>query len=343
MSSTKKLQIIEFIKKNKGPVTAPEVAQRFKISRQMASRYLAELVKESVLHKTGSTRKAVYHFGKGPSSSALQPQSLSLVKNLSGLSEDQVFTEVDLRLNLKTNLPENIHSIAYYAFTEMLNNAIDHSNASKAQILVELTDEDFHFSVTDKGVGVFARVQKNFNLESEYVAVEHVVKGKQTTQPEAHSGQGIFFTSRIADKFELQSHKISYSVDNRSDNRVMGEIRYLKGTKVSFWIKRKSRKQLDRLFKDYADADFEFDRTDVRVKLRKDIKLISRSQAKRLLLGLEKYKIITFDFKGVREVGQGFVDQIFRIFAQRHPEIQMIYVNANPAVEFMIQRSRATG
>ena len=41
----------------------------------------------------------------------------------------------------------------------------------------------------------------------------------------------------------------------------------------------------------------------------------------------------------VEEVGQGFVDEVFRVFQQRHPEIQMVYINANKAVEFMIKRA----
>ena len=65
---------------------------------------------------------------------------------------------------------------------------------------------------------------------------------------------------------------------------------------------------------------------------------VSRSQAKRLLMGLEKFKRIILDFKGVKSVGQAFVDEVFRVFKNRHPNITIHYFNANDSVEAMIKR-----
>ena len=96
-------------------------------------------------------------------------------------------------------------------------------------------------------------------------------------------------------------------------------------------------------FQEFSNQDFEFDRTEVRVKLYRHKKLVSRSQAKSLLMGLDKYSVISLDFKGVTEVGQGFVDEVFRVYKTRHPRIQVIYKNASPAVEFMIQRTSNQG
>ncbi len=69
---------------------------------------------------------------------------------------------------------------------------------------------------------------------------------------------------------------------------------------------------------------------------------ISRSQAKRVLFKLERFKRITLDFKNVRIVGQGFVDQVFRVFQNKYPDIQINYIDANEDVEFMIKRGIAT-
>lgn len=65
---------------------------------------------------------------------------------------------------------------------------------------------------------------------------------------------------------------------------------------------------------------------------------MSRSQAKRVILGLEKFQQITLDFSGVRFVGQGFVDEVFRVFKRAHPNSTINYINANSDVTFMIQR-----
>lgn len=68
-------------------------------------------------------------------------------------------------------------------------------------------------------------------------------------------------------------------------------------------------------------------------------RFISRSQAKRLTLGLEKFKRVVLDFSKVETVGQGFVDEVFRVFQNKHKDIEITYENANENVEFMIKRS----
>lgn len=68
---------------------------------------------------------------------------------------------------------------------------------------------------------------------------------------------------------------------------------------------------------------------------------ISRSQAKRILAGLEKFKQVTLDFRRVQSVGQGFVDEVFRVFQRNHPDIDIRFTHANPSVEFMIKRSQS--
>ncbi|MBI4356629.1 MAG: STAS-like domain-containing protein [Gammaproteobacteria bacterium] len=66
--------------------------------------------------------------------------------------------------------------------------------------------------------------------------------------------------------------------------------------------------------------------------------MISRSQAKRILRGLEQFKTIRLDFKKVDIVGQGFVDEIFRVFIRQYPHIKIEFCNANSDVQFMIER-----
>ncbi|MCX6112011.1 MAG: STAS-like domain-containing protein [Proteobacteria bacterium] len=69
---------------------------------------------------------------------------------------------------------------------------------------------------------------------------------------------------------------------------------------------------------------------------------VSRSQAKRILLALDKFEKIILDFKDVKTVGQGFVDEVFRVFKQEHPNIEIEYVNANDNVLFMLKRGLDT-
>ena len=59
-----------------------------------------------------------------------------------------------------------------------------------------------------------------------------------------------------------------------------------------------------------------------------------------IIFGLEKFKRIVLDFKGVTGIGQGFADEIFRVFQSNHPESSIESINTSPAVEYMIKRAK---
>jgi diguanylate cyclase (GGDEF)-like protein len=67
-------------------------------------------------------------------------------------------------------------------------------------------------------------------------------------------------------------------------------------------------------------------------------RFVSRSEAKRITQGLEKFESVILDFRGVEWVGQGFVDEVFRVWAGRHPRTRLEPVNMSEAVGFMIKR-----
>ncbi|MBU2471835.1 MAG: STAS-like domain-containing protein [Bacteroidetes bacterium] len=64
---------------------------------------------------------------------------------------------------------------------------------------------------------------------------------------------------------------------------------------------------------------------------------ISRSQARRVLSGLEKFKEIILDFKNVHSMGQGFADEVFRVWQRRNPQIKISEQNADENIRFMIK------
>ena len=69
---------------------------------------------------------------------------------------------------------------------------------------------------------------------------------------------------------------------------------------------------------------------------------ISRSQARRVLNRLEKFRKVILDFDKVPTVGQAFADEIFRVFKEKYPEVEIIPENMNEAVEFMVERAQRT-
>jgi uncharacterized protein (DUF1330 family) len=73
-----------------------------------------------------------------------------------------------------------------------------------------------------------------------------------------------------------------------------------------------------------------------------DEALVARSQAKRLLARVDKFKVVIFDFADVSTIGQAFADEIFRVFRNQHPEIEMTRLNASKEVEQMIRRAESS-
>jgi len=68
-----------------------------------------------------------------------------------------------------------------------------------------------------------------------------------------------------------------------------------------------------------------------------DTNFVSRSQARRLLSGFNRFTNIILDFDGVRSIQQGFADEIFRVFLSDHPHITIDYINTNEQIENMIK------
>ncbi len=68
---------------------------------------------------------------------------------------------------------------------------------------------------------------------------------------------------------------------------------------------------------------------------------MSRSKAKRVMSGVAKFKEVVLDFSGVERIGQAFANEIFRVYANAHPAVNVQYLNAAPAVERLIRRALA--
>jgi anti-sigma regulatory factor (Ser/Thr protein kinase) len=324
--------IREYIEEN-GSATSSELAEYLGVTRQAVSLHLRQLLASAEIFKTGSTRAARYF----PRDAASADRRVKRNLALAALDESTVYENIAITLTLSA-LPNNIESIVHYAFTEMLNNAIDHSMSDQCTIEVRLDAMKLAFTVRDSGIGVFHSITDKFDLQDEHAAMIELIKGKTTTQPEAHSGEGIFFVSRAADRFVLRSHRLQIEWDRYRDDVFVSDPRFLKGTLVQFEIRKDSRTRLENVFAEFApeEYDFQFEKTRVLVKLlRRDY--VSRSEAKRLLHNLDKFSEIELDMRDVVSVGQGFADEIFRVFASTHPEIIIRTRNAGKAIDAMIR------
>lgn len=264
-----------------------------------------------------------------------------ILKN-KNLSEDLVLDEIKRDTGIFFDLPKNISAILDYAFSEMLNNAIEHSKSLKIEIQMQRNAAGVVFDVRDWGVGIFNNIRKKKKLKNEFEAIQDLLKGKQTTSPREHTGEGIFFTSKAGDMLTIQSSRKKLIFNNILDDIFIKEAKKTIGTKVNFRVLLKSKRNLASIFKKYSDKAFSFAKTETKVSLYKiDTDFISRSQARRIVFGLDKFKKIVLNFKGVDTIGQAFADEVFRVWHRFHPGIKIEYRNANKNIEFMIKRVKS--
>lgn len=310
-----------------------------KFTRQYISFIIRNMVKDGLLIKGGTTIDAFYAL---PEKFAFTENAVKRKFKNANLDESEVFNKIWEQIATIRKLKENVFNILFYAFTEMLNNAIEHSSSKYIEVELKKTQDMLTFVVNDFGIGVFRNIMKKRNLNSEMEAIQDLLKGKITTQPKAHSGEGIFFTSKVGDLFILESFGYRLRIDNNLNDFFIEKIKSLnKGTKVYFSISLKSKRRLNDIFKKFQTNPKEsaFDKTKIMVRLyAMGTIYISRSQAKRILLSLTEYKEVILDFNKVSTIGQAFADEIFRVFKQRHPDILIKPINMVESVKFMIDR-----
>jgi anti-sigma regulatory factor (Ser/Thr protein kinase) len=325
--------IIENIEKY--PSTIGKIAaNKFSISRQAVNKHIHRLCTEHALIEKGNTKNKKYALA-----SLSEFNKTYLIKK--ELAEDLVWkNDVWSFLN---PLPDNVRNIWNYGFTEMFNNAIDHSEGSEIYITINKTAVNTEIMIHDNGIGIFKKIQTALGLLDERHAILELSKGKLTTDPSRHSGEGIFFTSRMFDSFDILSGGVFFThAFGNKDDWMLEREKFINGTTVFMKLNNHTSRNTKKIFDKYSSGDdYGFNNTVIPVKLAQygnDL-LISRSQAKRLLARIEVFKQVIFDFKDVNTIGQAFADEIFRVFALEHPEIELTAINANSEVKKMISRS----
>ncbi len=332
--------IIENVEKSANNINKI-TAQHFHITRQAVNKHLQRLTEAQILTETGRTRSRAYKL----SPLVEWRGSYDLVGSPIAPAEDVIWTN-DIRLALG-KLPDNVLNIWHHGFTEMFNNAVDHSDSTQIFVYIRKNAAATEMQVSDNGVGIFKKIQNAMQLLDERHAVLELAKGKFTTDPKNHSGEGIFFTSRMFDDFSIVSGGVIFSHEfGKKEDWIQEPLssESHNGTHVFMKLHNHTSRTTKKIFDQFTtDEDFTFSKTVVPVRLAKygDDNLISRSQAKRLLARIELFKIVMLDFKEVPTIGQAFADEIFRVFQNEHPEIQLIPTHANSEVRRMIERVKA--
>lgn len=309
-------------------------SNKFEITRQAVNKHINILVNQKVVSAEGNTRNRRYSLCtiKGKKKTYL----------LDKITQEDVVWRDDF-LSLLIGLPENVIDIWHYCFTEMLNNAIDHSSGKHVIIQMTKTAIDIDIMIHDDGEGIFKKIQRVLKLHDESHAILELSKGKLTTDPTKHTGEGIFFSSKMVDDFSILSGKTFFSQHHTDEKDwILERRKFQNGTGVFMKMKNYTSRTVKSVFDRFTSGDdFGFNKTIIPVRLAKygDELLVSRSQAKRLLAGVDRFKTVIFDFSEIEAVGQAFADEIFRVFTLENKKIDLLHINANKNVEKMILRA----
>ncbi len=307
-------------------------ADKFNLTRQGVLRHIRSLITEGHLAVSGRTKGRKY---------TLQPKIETFhIEINSDTSEDVIWRT--MLLPLFDQVRKNVLDILQYGFTEMFNNVLDHSETQKAYISVDSYPNRIRLCVRDFGIGIFNKIQNDLGLDDIRHAILELSKGKLTTDPSKHTGEGIFFTSRMFDEYAILSSDLCFMHLGLDDDWLIQREQSNVGTSIIMTINTSSERRIGEVFKIFSVGDsFGFDRTHVPVSLSKygEENLVSRSQAKRLLARFDRFKEVLLDFKDVDLIGQAFADEIFRVFRNCNPEVTIEFVRANDQVTRMIYRA----
>lgn len=261
------------------------------------------------------------------------------------LGEDKIF-RWDIQPLLQ-GLKKNAFSIWQYTFTEMMNNAIEHSGASKITVSVSVNSLKTKICIADNGIGIFKNIQtflkkeKNVDLPPED-CLSLLFAGKFTTMKSCHSGEGIFFTSHLMDEFCIFSDNMVFSRTNFADE-TMEYNTDVPGTSVVMELSNQTKKISKDVFDRFSDIDEGFIRTHIPIAHMFPYgNPISRSEARRLGALISEFREITLDFAGVEEVGQAFCHELFVVWQGNNSNSLLHTINECENVHFMIQRVKNT-
>ncbi|AHB48164.1 ArsR family transcriptional regulator [Hyphomicrobium nitrativorans NL23] len=340
MARPVKEEILRFVLDNvaQHPDTIVQmVAKEFAVTRQTATNYLVRMIRSGEIVGKGTTKGRTYHL----------KSIVDIVQEApvtSDMADDEIWRE-QLLPAVKPYLARNVLDICQYGFTEMMNNVIDHSESPKVLYWCELNASYVILGIKDYGVGIFEKIRKAFDLDDRRHALLELSKGKLTTDARRHSGEGIFFTSRMMDRFSITSIDLFYTKERSDDGWLIDIVEgpVDNGTTVIMRMARNSPHTSKEVFDKFSTGeDYGFAKTHVPLQLARyeGESLVSRSQARRLMARVERFQEVILDFSGIDTIGQAFADEIFRVFASQHPEIRIITLRTNPDVDKMIARAK---
>ena len=309
------------------------VMDRLGLARRAALALLRRLAELQWLQIEGTPRQRRY--SPGPLRQVVQHYALA------GLQEDQPWRRDFAPFFL---LPAPVQRMARHACTELVNNAIDHSGGSQVTVSMRQTPLQLQLLVSDDGCGLFRRIEERFAITEPALAMLELSKGGLTSDAQRHAGQGLFFTSRLADVFDIHANAAAFqcrSWERRAWRAGRPAVHH--GTSVYVAISLDTPRTLDTVLRAHRGADGHgLARTTVPLHLLAGPEgvLASRAEARRVAARLAQFEHAEIDFAGVTDIGHGFADELFRVFGGDTPTLELQPTGMNPGVQAMVASVR---
>lgn len=310
------------------------VEERTGASHRAVLNALRRLVEAQWLSRSGSSRRPVY----GPGLLRQVARSYTL----HGLQEDLPWQR-DFAPNF--DLPKPVARMIQHGFTELVNNAVDHSGGTSVTVSLRQTPSHAQLLVSDDGCGVFNKICEAFDIADAQHAMLELAKGRLTSQPAMHTGRGLFFSSQLADVFDIHANGTAFQRRAwESKGWQRGRPLPRQGSSIYMSIALDTTRTLDQVMEAWSTdgSGIEFDQTTINLSLLAGPgqPLDSRAQARRVAARLPTFKRAEVSFAGVEDVGHGFADELFRVFARAHPEVELVPTHTTPRIAALIKSAQ---
>jgi anti-sigma regulatory factor (Ser/Thr protein kinase) len=328
---------------NPGDLPA-HLMQRLSISRRRAGSLLKQLEAAQWLVREGTPRRPRWR--AGPLRQVVQTYAIA------GLMEDEPWRR-DFAPHFE--LPAHVRRMAQHTFTELLNNAIEHSGGHVVTVSMRQTPLQMQLLISDDGCGLFERIARSFAIDEPQLAMLELSKGKLTSAPERHAGHGLFFSAALADVIDVQANGVSYQrrawqPGQWHAGRRGAAVAERPGTSIYLAINLATERTLESVLHAHSDSGsgLDFSRTRVPLALltspavdpgrdrSEGLSLVSRAEARRAIARLAQFARAELDFSGITHVGHGFADELLRVARREQPQLELIAVGAAPQVAAML-------
>jgi DNA-binding transcriptional ArsR family regulator len=307
-------------------LSSGELASRLGISRQAAFSHLTALVEAGQAERIGRGRGTRYRSraAEGP-----VDELARTIWTRSVAPEDSPWAELAERAPFD-GMTADASRLLAGALERLLRGARERDPGKAVELAVFDLHDHVLLELTDTGEGFFdwarRRMATSSAVEARLLLSKHL------------GDQDLRWLTRAADDFEVESGELRWRVDNLRADQALGSLDTSRlGTRVRFCVDPLRPMNIDAL-KDQAGSAHAL----VRLFASADA-FPSRDQARSVMQGLEDCERVVLDFGGVREIGEGFAEEIFLLWAGIHPRVRLHPIRMRACVAEAILRVRRDG